>query len=53
MDSLVPLPDLRYIETDTDCIVTNGFDSHIAEMGKEYVLFYNGQVLPCYRISWG
>uniref|UniRef100_A0A6B2L129 PARP catalytic domain-containing protein n=1 Tax=Arcella intermedia TaxID=1963864 RepID=A0A6B2L129_9EUKA len=28
-----------------------GFDSHIAENGREYILFDEGQVLPCYLIE--
>jgi len=33
------------------CPVKDGYDSHIAEYGQEYVLFDEGQVLPCYLIE--
>jgi len=31
--------------------VKDGYDSHIAEYGQEYVLFDEAQVLPCYLIE--
>jgi len=31
--------------------VKEGYDSHIAEGGQEFVLFDEGQVLPCYLIE--